>query len=662
MEFVATREFATRSRAWPTIDFGAIGIWALVGGLALYLGFDGGGYGVVVHSQVGILVWWIVLVGAAWGLLPAARPTLLGWAGLGLFGGFVAWTGLGTTWSISSERSLADFSLVTGYLGVLVLALLLYRDRYRALRHTLAALGTAIAIVASFSVASRIHPGLFPAATQTAAFLPGSAKRLAWPLNYWNALAALLAFGLPLLLALATSARSLYAQAAAAGAIPLVALCGYLTFSRGGALAGAVAVIVFVALAPERIPKLATALVAAAGSAALVAGASHRAAVEHGLVNSAAHHQGASFIVPILLVCAGVALAQVGIGLAARHATPPRWLVLSPRRARLLLAATVAGLAVAAVAGDAPAKLSRAWQNFKSPPASSLTQVSINRFSNLNSNGRYELWKAAVHSSRDHVLAGSGPGTFQLLWLPQAPRTVGYVENAHSLYFETLVELGVVGLAVLVGFILLVVVSALRLVVRSRYESRVCAAGATAALVAFVVSAGFEWIWQVPVLPTAFLLLAGAVMAPAPAAGERRDARISLGAQRVGTILMALAGLVAIAVPLATSNAVQASQAAVARNDLTVAMRDAQQAAAIEPGAASPQVQLALVDELRGDLSHALAAAKRAAGDEPANWSTWLIISRLQAETGHPARSIAAYIHARSLNPTSPLFAHGRGR
>ena len=34
------------------------------------------------------------------------------------------------------------------------------------------------------------------------------------------------------------------------------------------------------------------------------------------------------------------------------------------------------------------------------------------------------------------------------------------------------------------------------------------AAGLTAALIAFCVAAAFDWIWQVPVVPAAFLLLA----------------------------------------------------------------------------------------------------------------------------------------------------------
>ena len=73
---------------------------------------------------------------------------------------------------------------------------------------------------------SRLRPDLFPAAQQTSSFLPGTQGRLGWPLNYWNALGALVALGLPLVLSIATSARTLRAQAAAAAGIPILALCG----------------------------------------------------------------------------------------------------------------------------------------------------------------------------------------------------------------------------------------------------------------------------------------------------------------------------------------------------------------------------------------------------------------------------------------------------
>ncbi|MGA2928404.1 MAG: tetratricopeptide repeat protein, partial [Solirubrobacteraceae bacterium] len=117
-----------------------------------------------------------------------------------------------------------------------------------------------------------------------------------------------------------------------------------------------------------------------------------------------------------------------------------------------------------------------------------------------------------------------------------------------------------------------------------------------------------------------------------------------------------VACLLAIAMPLATASAVRASQAAASSGDPAAALADARTAARLEPSAASPQLQLALVLEAQGDFRDAVLAARRATLDEPANWSVWLVRSRLEAETGHPAASLSAYRRARSLNPRSPLF------
>jgi len=355
MESIAATRVARRqSRLFERVDTDAISIWALAGGLVLYLSL-------LVYSQVGIVLWWIVLVAAAWGLLPRARVTRGAWLAIAAFGGFVAWTAVATTWSLSSERSLQDLSLVAGYLGVLVLAISINPARDRAVWHTVNVVAAAIVVVAGLALASRLRPGLFAAATQTSTYLPGTQGRLAWPLNYWNALGALTALGIPLLLAIASSARTLKGQAAAAAGIPLVALCGYLTFSRGGAGACAIGVIAFLLMAPDRVPKVASALVSAAGSAAVIAAAVDRGAIEHGLANSAARHQGTTLAVALALVCAGVALAQVGIGLAVRHGMPPRWLVLPRARVRWLSV----GALVACLIVHAPARVSRAWEEFK---------------------------------------------------------------------------------------------------------------------------------------------------------------------------------------------------------------------------------------------------------------------------------------------------------
>ena len=611
-----TSSVATRAGVWrplrrPRFDSQALAIWALAGGLVLYLALNDGGYDLVVRSDAGVVVWWIVLVGAAFGVFPAARLTRAAWIALVLLGGFVAWTALASTWSLSSERSLQQLSLVAGYLGVLVLALMSYGDRRDAMAHAIAAVASVVVIVAVLALLSRLRPETFPAARTALSFLGGADGRLSWPLNYWNALAALMALGLPLLLSIATSARNLLAQAAAAGAIPLAALVGYLTFSRGGAIEGAVALIVFVALAPSRLPKLATLLVCAGGAAALIAGAVHRPAVDHGLTTSVARSEGTTLLVAVVLVCAGVAVVQLGFGLLARHASAPKWLRITRRQATVALVGALAAGVIAALAIGAPGRVSHLWTDFKQGTPASAPRNGLARFATTGGNGRYTYWKVAIDASSGHPLTGSGPGTFQLLWLPRAPFE-SYVINAHSLYVETYAEVGLIGLILLLAFFVTILGVTAHRVARGDPDTRTRAAAIGAAWTAFLVAAAFDWVWQMAVLPVAILLLGAGVLAPTRrqmAVASKRGVR---AATRVVVAVLAVASLAAIGVPLATASAVLRSQAAVSAGNTNAALSDARAATGLEPGASTPQLQAALVLELRRQLSSAVAFARKA--------------------------------------------------
>ena len=218
------------SRALPAplirdrhLDLAAIGLWAVPATLIVYLALENGGYGVVERSEVGIAVWWLVLVGCAVGMFPARRPLaaaalLL----LGLLAAFTAWTTLSLGWTESDERTAIEVGRLLAYLGILALALIVQRgERWRAV---LAGVVSGIAAVLGLALLSRLQPNWFP--TQVAhEYLPGAQleRRLAYPLNYSTALATLAAVAIPLLLAVAGSARRIALQAGAAAAVTVAA-------------------------------------------------------------------------------------------------------------------------------------------------------------------------------------------------------------------------------------------------------------------------------------------------------------------------------------------------------------------------------------------------------------------------------------------------------
>ena len=105
---------------------------------------------------------------------------------------------------------------------------------------------------------------------------------------------------------------------------------------------------------------------------------------------------------------------------------------------------------------------------------------------------RAQYWRVAWRAFERHPLLGSGAGTFDEQWLRYRGSGVS-VRDAHSLYLETLSELGVVGL------LLLVVVLALPIVVSRRTRDPLTTA-CLASYCAFLVHAGFEWDWEMPVV------------------------------------------------------------------------------------------------------------------------------------------------------------------
>jgi tetratricopeptide (TPR) repeat protein len=172
------------------------------------------------------------------------------------------------------------------------------------------------------------------------------------------------------------------------------------------------------------------------------------------------------------------------------------------------------------------------------------------------------------------------------------------------------------------------------------------------------------------VLPAIFFLLAGAIVAPGrSSAGAREPADAAPRTGSAGrlpwsrtTLLRGAAALVgivaifAIVSPLATSTALSRSQTAAADGNVPAALADAREAVSLEPGTAAPQLQLALVLELAHAYPQALVAARQAVRDESQNWSNWLTLSRLEAESGHADAAVSAYLTAKRLNPQSPLF------
>lgn len=626
----------------------SVSAFALPFATVLYSGLRGGAYDLLVWGEVGLVAWWLVLVGAIAGLLPTRRLGRLAWAAVGLFALLAAWTALAMTWGESAERAAAELARLATYLGVFVLALAATGNGHG--RRVLAGVTAAVAALGVLALLARLHPAWFPA-DEAAPFL-AERNRLDYPLGYFNGLAALLALGVVLLVGAANGARLPAIRALGAAAVPALALALYFTLSRGGAAAVILGVTVLIALTPRRAQMLGTLIVTCAGSALLIGVASGRSALEAGLEDATARSQGDELLLLTVLVCALVALGQVAVSRIdrARAGRVPRRL---DRRQRLGAAGTALVVCVALFLslGGASAA-SELWEGFEDPEIAAGSAQDSRRFASLSGQGRYQLWQSAVDAAGAEPLVGIGPGSFEFWWSRNGG-LVHFVRDAHSLYVEALAELGVVGFLLTVGLVALILVGGAVRTLRGG-EERSLLATATAGCAAFAVSAGIEWVWEIAVLPLAFVMLGALALASRTPGGDphRRPsgrARLALGAA-------ALVALLAIVPPLGATSTVRASEEGAAAGRWDEALDDARIAERLQPYAASPRLQRALIEERLGHLAAASEAAAGATEAEPTNWRPWAILSRIEARRGRARPARRAYLTARSLNPRSFLF------
>ncbi len=623
--------------------------WLATFAAVAYLGLDGGGYSTVAHGQLGVLLWWGVGLGLLLGLLPLGRIGTSGWLAGGLLAALTGWTLLSLAWTDSPSATWPEAARMATYVALMVLALLLRRDQAAA-RSIAGAVTTALTVLALVALASRLFPGVFPVASASAILDAGDTARLSYPVGYWNALAAVGVMAFPLLVAYAGCAASPYARLLAMAGLPAVLLSTYLTFSRAGIVFALVSAGVLLLLSRQRVRVLVALITGVVGAAVTVAAALAMPSLVQGQQTAEAAALGLRLLVVVALVSIVAGFAHEALHrLIARRAPAPPGV---PRRTAIAgLAVAALALLIAALALGVPGQALNAWERFQDPNiALEPGGGAAARLSALSGNGRYQYWEAAVAAGASKPLTGHGAGSFEVWWLRERPFN-SFVNAAHSAYLQTFGELGLVGILLLGAFVLTVLVAAVRRTLALERLDRTVAAATTAACVAFALWAGLDWLWQVAVVPAAFLLLGASVLgAPEP------WARPVVLRTRIALAAGALVALLVVALPVVSASQLEASRASVRAGELEKALDEARAARAVQPWSAPPILQEALVLERLDEPVGALLAAHQAAEAEPLGWENWLILARMERQTGDPAAADLALAKARIENPLSPEF------
>ncbi len=615
------------SRSERLTSHRSLAVAAVVALATLGLSFDNGGYGDVAVAATAVIAWIGAAIGV-WALRPRlSRPGALTVAALA---GLLVLSALSMAWANDAGRAFGASERIAAYLGVLVLALTVMPRS--GIRPWLAGLAIGITAVGAVALASRCGASVFGQADRSLYdTLPSATGRLSYPVGYWNGLAGLLALGLVLLVWLVDAVGSRPARLAGIAAMPGMWLAIYLTSSRAGfaaALAGAAALVWF---SSNRAPRAVAATLGALGGAALIGLSQGSAEFLAAADTAAAHRYGLAIATAV--VALGVLAGILDRALTRRLRRPDPRVRAAPRL--LVPLAAIAALVVL-VAADPANRL----HEFERPDFSARSLAPGQRpIVSASGSGRYQFWSAAVDAWASSPVHGIGAGNYELYWNahPEGPVAI---RNAHSLYLETLAELGPLGLGLLVAF-LLAAPLALRRQWRARRSDELAATYGL--VVAGAISAAVDWTFQLPAvfLPVVVGVSALCVAAPAAASSGGAGPRARFAAT-AALILIGWAAVWGGAVTVLTERALSESRSAVGRGDLAGAASAARDAASLEPFSPEPKIQLALVELRARQLDAARQAAADAVRLAPGDWRAWLVAVQVDFVRGdHRAAQLA---------------------
>jgi hypothetical protein len=315
-----------------------------------------------------------------------------------------------------------------------------------------------------------------------------------------------------------------------------------------------------------------------------------------------------------------------------------------PRRAVLITGGLAVGVALLVLVTSG--FVAREWNGFAHGTKANST-LTRNRLTDLSGENRVQLWHIGLDAFRQRPLLGYGASSYEFYYAQHRTTTGISVTDAHSLYAQTLAELGIVGF---IPLAIAVLGSIVLLATRCRSPDRTAYAALFAAAVAWAIHAGVDWDWEMPAVTLWLFIAAGSGLAsPLTATDMHMTPPRNRTPMSVGWLVLAIAPLL-IGVSyqrlrvsgedLSAGNCVKARQSAFSSISLLAA----------RPG---PYEILSFCDLQMGFPVEGLQAAQKAAHYEPNNWNYRYGLAIALAENGIDPKPAAE--QALKLNPLETI-------
>lgn len=666
--------------AYTGRDWGRFAVLALGLGVIILYSFSAGGYFVVRRSYGELIILWLIVVGLLFELQSRDRMPRAGMVELGFVAAYTAWTLLSVIWSITPARSFDEFVRGLLYIGGFGLFYL-----YMARKEWLGWLGhifvAIVAVVAIDALLGKTFPDLINHPD------PFQSNRINYPLTYWNTMALFMIMGFVIgLRVLADRVTHIAVRCIYAPVMFLFLVVLWYTFSRAGLLLLAGALCLYLVFATSRLRAvlqtgllgLWTAVVVGISYAFLpnmvvsVPSAGQKISEGHRLAVvivifmgiAAAAQFAISALEDKITISAQVA-RRIGYGLAAASAT--------------LLVVAMLAFTFSGGRGGPVAFVQEQFTDLSGTEGA--VEKPSERLFSLKSE-RFQEYGVSLKRFGQNPLQGTGAGTWAVAWKQYRPWDI-QVKDGHSLFFETMAELGLVGILLLAGFVATFFTISIRDLRFLKGRDRELYGAFFVAGAAFLVHAMIDWDWEMPVITLAFFMIAGGLLRYGQLAraesGEEQDrtgaAPRPTGLKRflgwnwiIGAVC--IGAMVVTIIPMVAASKLQAAvqTASSQRPDYGAIERAAQSAGAWGPLDAEPLVLQALAKQGKGRPDEAEKLLLDAAGKEPENDAVYRNLTRVYlqeydlakergdaaAQQEFVAKSVEAITRARALNPLEP--------
>jgi len=570
-------------------------------------------------------------------LSPRARLALMALVGLAL------WTLLSMLWSPAPDIALADAQRVFVY--ALAFGLGIWLCNLVGPRMHLAWVPVAIAggVVAAATTLTLLTGHNLIAYLETDGTLQ-------YPLGYRNANAAFFLIAIwPLLGVSSTRSLNWGVRGIAVGAASLCLSLGLLSQSRGSVIAAAVAIAVFLALTPRRASALAWIAIAALPSVLVVPYLSelYRAAQHNeALLTPLRHAAAATAAAGAIAALVGAAFARLEAGMSLPAATAKRLDRLVGRGLVGLVALGAVGFVIAV--GNPIDWFGQRVTEFTAEkgldPSAQSTHFGFNA-----GTARGDLWRVAIDDAVHDPLFGDGAGGFRYSYLQHRHSSDQSAHDAHSVELETLSELGIPGLALLIVAVF-AAASGARRASRLGPSAASLSAVALAAGAYWFVHSSIDWFWPYPAVTAPALCLMGAACAPA----MRTPSRVPRGRGRTWIAVLALILAISVIPPYLSQRYTDQAYGEW-HSDLGRAFSDLNRAASLDPLSIDPLMAEGVIARFAGQPNRAIDAFTRAENRRPEEWAAHYFLARLYS-AGKPAAARRELNAALALNPREPVL------